>query len=329
MSFSVFADEEDSHLPRLGPAFLDSGAFSVLTGTWDAIPLEDHLTFVCRYYDSFEIIAAPDVIGSASQTFENLQWFVKQLKQHKMWKAIRKRIAFTYHVLDRDFDTLYRMLDYATQQKIEWLAIGGIAATPGTNYAQRWSAIEVIMDIVRRNYPNFKVHLFGGYQPEYIRYFRPDSVDSSTYLQAARVLSVAYYDGWKLSKAAVPRTNDRQQLLFAADYCLMFDPDFGTRKGLADTLAELPDSARFWLVNALAVKSFETFVREEFDKPFKYWITADVGMQTYIRRFSSQVQQLFWEVWRDRCLLAYPSFYAGPGVDAGYQQVLTMFRENR
>jgi hypothetical protein len=310
------AFEETSGGPRLGPAFLDCGAYSVLTGFWESLPITDYVGFVHQHHQSFGIIASPDVIGSAPLTLENLEAFIQTAKQKKVWSKIKHKVIVTYHIGDRDFGTMTTMLDVAWKAGIRWLAVGGIV-TPGTNKQQRAIGISETMKAAYRHNKKWKIHLFGGYTPDLIRTFKPDSVDSSTYIWAAKVLGMVGYRGWEMFKLNVDRKSEKVQLAQIMDRMLEmgYVPE-GREEELHEGFRGMPDGVRLWLVNALGVVAFEHFVREHLMRPdFKFWITIDTGMPYAVMRYAPIIRELFWEAWRDRGLLAYPSFWDGPGLE--------------
>ncbi|MEE8114847.1 MAG: hypothetical protein V3T23_10910 [Nitrososphaerales archaeon] len=318
--------EETPNLPALGPAFLDCGAYSVMTGLWPELPLHDYYQYVAEYHQYYATIAAPDVIGSMPDTFDNLVEFHSAMVEKGVWEDIRDRVALTYHVTDKDYATATKALKFADQAGVGWLSIGGIVA-PGMNTLQRYIAIGEILNLVQRLGLKFKVHLFGGYEGEYIKAYKPDSVDSATYLQSAKVLTMTHYRAWDLVKQAVPKEHYLQNRMLMNQARLLELGDRDERQDLFNVLDEIPDGVRLWLLNAWAVKKFEDWVRNQYgQKPdFKYWITIDVTMVMAITRYSEIVQRLFWRAWGDRCLVAYPTFWAGHGQRPKHTDKLVMF----
>ncbi len=307
--FPVF-DEGDSQYPKLGQGFLDCGAYSVLTGIWDELPLDDYDTFVMEQHEAFALIAAPDVIGDPVATFENLKRFVFMADGLQHWNLIKDRVMVTYHLGDRDLLLCDEMLDWAWEQGIRWLAVGGIVV-PGTKLGQRALAIDEVMKLAYSKHP-WKVHLFGGHQPELIKLFRPDSVDSSAYIAGAKVLDIIGYKGWDRFIYKVSKTDEEHQLKQLA--ARLAEIEYPHGDDIVQALKEMPDGVRLWLVNVLNVKHFEDWVRKEIGKPeFRYWVTIAPGMPQSVMRYSELIQEQFWTGWRDRCLVAYPSFWAGHG----------------
>lgn len=321
--------EETPNLPALGPAFLDCGAYSVMTGLWPELPLHDYYRYVAESHRYYATIAAPDVIGSMPQTFDNLKDFVFNLRTkygHGVWDAVKDRVAIAYHVTDKDFRTAENALRYAADNGVGWLCIGGIVA-PGMNTIQRYIAIGETLNLVQRLNLNFKVHLFGGYEGEYIKVYKPDSVDSATYLQSAKVLTMAHYRSWDMVKQDVPKEHYLQNRMILNQARLLGLGDRDERAELEAVMNEIPDGVKLWLLNAWAVKKFEDWVRNQYgQKPdFKYWITIDVTMVMAITRYSEIVQRLFWRAWKDRCLVAYPTFWAGHGQRSKHSDKMGMF----
>lgn len=314
--------EADVRWPKLGPGFLDCGAYSVLTGLWDSLPLDDYAEFVSQHYKQFEILACPDVIGNGPATFENLKTFVHELKRRRVWTHIAKRAAVTYHLGDRDLGLCDEMLDWAWGVGIRWFCVGGIVV-PGTSQTERMLGIDTVINLARQRHPTWKVHLFGGYQPELIRLFRPDSVDSATYIAAAKSMWVAGYQGWRMFKAAANRESENTQL----DYLMKKIADWSQIPYDADVVRNelrlMPDGIRLWLVNIMGVHHFEEWARKELKKPeFRFWTTIDVTMPQAAMRYGQACQELFWHAWRDRCLVAYPSFWQGPGLRHKHEQTI-------
>jgi hypothetical protein len=309
MSFKKF--DTHKNLPKLGKAFLDSGAFSVLTGQWERLPVDAHIRFIEEHHNHFELIAAPDVIGSAEQTFINLKYFIEAFKKLGLWDIVKNQIVVTYHLGDRDYKTMAYMLTFAWNEGIKWLAVGGIV-TPGTSMEQRYVGIsEVLHQVKHKLKLPFKIHLFGGYNGEYIRAFMPESVDSSTYLQKARMLHSFRYEPktWNMKTVNAPRDNDERLLDFVME---QFKPlykiigNIDTHE-LRNEMQKLPDGVKFWVINGLYMRLFEKEVQQT--KPdFKYWVTIaglDDGMRygDYVSNF------LFTKMWQNNTLVAFPMFY--------------------
>lgn len=309
MSFKKF--DIHKNLPKFGKAFLDSGAFSVLTGQWERLPLDAHIRFIEEHHNSFELIAAPDVIGSAEQTFSNLKYFIEAFKKLNLWETVKTKIVVTYHLGDKDYITMAKLLRYAWLEGIQWLAVGGIV-TPGTSMNQRFVGISEVLYIVKHKLKlPFKIHLFGGYNGEYIRAFMPESVDSSTYLQKARMLHSFRYEKttWDMKTAKAPRHNDTALLDFVMEqfkplYEIIGDVD---KQELRNEMQKLPDGVKFWVVNGLYMRLFEKEV-QKIKPDFKYWVTIaglDDGMRygDYVSNF------LFTKMWQNNTLVAFPIFY--------------------
>jgi hypothetical protein len=310
MAFNKFHEDTTAQV-RLGKGFLDSGAFSVLTGQWERLPLDQYVQFVAEHNKSFELMAAPDVIGSAEQTFSNLKYFSQELAKLGIWQNVASRIVVTYHLGDRDYVTMKDMLLWAWQIGIRWLAVGGIV-TPGTSLSQRYTGISQVLNIVKQELRlPFKIHLFGGYTPEYIRAFLPESVDSSTYMQKARMLqSFRYMPGtWEMKTLKAPRHCDTELLNFVMQ---QFEPLYEytgitDKEELRYELSRLPDGVKFWVLNGLYMRIFEQEVRKK--KPdFKYWVTV-ASLDDSLRYGEYVSSFLFGKMWRDCSLLAFPSFY--------------------
>lgn len=318
--------EETPDLPALGPAFLDCGAYSVLTGLWDELPLSDYYQFVADQHRYFGTIAAPDVIGSMPDTFDNLVQFYTAMVDKGVWDDIKDRVSLTYHVTDKDYTTATNALKFAADAGVGWLCVGGIVA-PGMNTTQRYIAIGEILNLVERLGLKFKVHLFGGYEGEYIKAYKPDSVDSATYLQSAKVLTMTHYRSWNLIKQPVSKEHYLQNQLIMNQAMLLGLGNRDEREELRAVLNEIPDGVKLWLINAWGVKRFEDWVRNQYGQKsdFKYWITIDVTMVMAITRYSKIVQTLFWRAWKDRCLIAYPTFWAGHGQRYKHTDKMGMF----
>ncbi len=82
-----------------------------------------------------------------------------------------------------------------------------------------------------------------------------------------------------------------------------------------------------WLVNGMEVAAFEKEMHFAGLPNFRYWITIDVSMPTAVTRYDPYIQTLFWAMWRQRCLIAYPSFFDGYGRDHKHGNVMSMFSE--
>lgn len=308
MGFNIFDGEFKADI-KLGRAMLDCGAFSVLTGLWADVPLDRYETFVRDYHKHFKLIAAPDVIGSATKTLDNLVAYVNALSDIS---EIIAKTVYTYHLTDLDLPTFEKGLEYAWDVGIRWLALGGIAST-GKNEEERWVGMQEVTRIVHKLNLPFKIHLFGGYKPEYIKHLQPDSIDSATYIAAAKNLVHVGYNGWEMTKEKLPKDShtdyiDRVCRIILEHQQVFKDPPNYTT--LYKELNVLPLGTMTWLVNLIDLVAFEKFVHESGNTKFKYWVTINPSMPvTIATRYSPQIRDWYQEMWKNRCLIAFPSFY--------------------
>ena len=286
---------------NLGKAFLDCGAYSVLTGFWKELPITQYIDFVGKQHESFRVIAAPDVIGDAKATAVNLKLFMENLPT----QVDRAKIAYTYHLNDLDLTTYEKTLEYCKEQRIGWLAIGGLVAG-NRNTVSLMVGIEEALRIKEKVYPELKVHLFGGHNTEFIKNFRPDSVDSATYLQAAKNLGAIYFKDWDMLKVNFPRNKVEsnalgKKMLDELDIWEGIDKEEFYREFKKTTQA-----IQLWLVNAMAVKEFERWVNKQWE--FTYFMTVATSMPLTIKKRGSAVLEQYEAAWRNRTLVAFPSF---------------------
>lgn len=309
----LFNSSEDRlQYPDLGMFFLDCGAYSVLTGVWQTLPVDEYLKFVLKYHNKIELFVGPDVIGSAEKTFTHLKYFVKHLQCHDEWEFLVGKILLTYHLVDKDLDTLSEMTEWAYAAGIRWLAIGGLVV-PGVSNASKLAALEVVLNRVYNELKlPFKLHLFGGTNMDFVQCFRPDSVDSASYLKKSQVLSLIRFDsvsGETYTLNTKGYTNTEQVNLIVrilSDYDLSVD-----REGFKRELLKAPPAVRCMLSNLVVISGVEAYMRDQIQKPhFKYWVSlASASFVSVANRHGWLIAEVYYKFWKDRCLFSYVDLY--------------------
>lgn len=305
-----------SQYPELGKFFLDCGAYSVLTGSWAELPIDDYIEFVIRYRSKIQVLAAPDVIGSASGTFEYLKKFVRVLQSRSEWESLARRVLITYHLTDRDLDTFCEMAKWGYSHGVRWLAIGGIAGTGGSKEA-KWAAIEEVTKLVYDELQlPFKLHLFGGSSLDFIYHFRPDAVDSSTYLAKGKMLGLLRFDETigELHGFNTREFTSTQQVDAIMDILRRYNTGVDLVRFEREIL-NAPPAIRCMVCNLATVGELEEYVCKRINKPlFKYWVSLDSGSFILASsRHGRNIAALFYRYWKGRCLFSYSTLYEKGG----------------
>lgn len=314
--------------PDLGTFFFDCGAYSVLTGVWNELPIDEHIQFVIKYHSAMRLLAAPDVIGSTKKTFEYLKYFVKRLQGQDDWASIAPKVLITYHLVDKDLDTFSEMAIYAYGLGIRWLAIGGLVV-PGVSNEEKWIGLKVVMDLVHTNLQlPFKLHLFGGTNLELVQSFRPDSIDSSSYLAKSQLLVLIRFDsvlGELLTLVTRGYTNPAQVDLIMN---ILSEYDLGVdRSQLKGELLKCPPAVRCMLSNLVVTSGVEAYIQKKIHKPyFKYFVSvASGGFVSVANRHGNLIAQVYHKYWRDRCLFSYGTLWEKNG-SVSKEWLRTFFR---
>lgn len=290
---------------RVGPAFLDCGAHSVHTGVWPVLPIDDYIQFVNENHESFSLIAAPDVVGDTDKTKENFKYFIERVTIPK------EKILSVFHLQSRDIGRVEEVFDYSQKAGLSWTAIGGALGVGFTPIQKILSLEEVYKRLKKRGSP-FKVHLFGIPDPQSIKMFKPESVDSSNYIYKSTYTKFHEYNlsGWKVMPADVQHKSRSREAIH--EECLnrlrhhrhrlekfninIDDEDVGHQ------LEKIPDTYKFMMVNGLNVVEFEEYVREKLKYPFRHYITMPFSsLATYNGAFVDIMEC----VYRNRGLISY------------------------
>jgi hypothetical protein len=151
-------------------AFVDSGAFTAWT-LGKEIKLDDY----CRFLDGLPF--APwraltlDVIGNAEATMAN-------------FLEMRRRGFSPVPIFTRG-ESLDALEDYFGHSDI--VALGGVAGA--NNSSAAWC--KAVMPVIGQR----RAHILGMTRTEWVKFFRPFSVDSSSWMGAARFGTIALYMG--------------------------------------------------------------------------------------------------------------------------------------
>lgn len=296
--------------PILGKAFLDCGAHTVSTGVWSELPIDSYIEFVNKHHNSFSLIAAPDVIGNTQKTLENFQYFIKRVEFDK------SKIISVYHLQARELSRFDEVIEYSQEAGLNWIAIGG-ALGVGFTDLQKMLSLEAIYKKLKGAGNKFNVHLFGIQDPQTIKLFRPNSVDSATFIQKAKSFGYHQYElaEWKFLRDNKNRKLwSREQLTAeATTKILRHEKELTQLHKLAGDydyvykqLERVPDSVRFLLNNILSVVEFEKYATKELGYAFKHYITCS---SSYVTGYEGLVHEIFKYGWAGRSLVAYPQFH--------------------
>lgn len=314
--------------PVLGKAFLDCGAFSVRTGAWEKLPIDDYIHFTNAYHSKFSLIAAPDVIGDADETLKNFNYFIERITFDT------KKVISVYHLMSKDIKKFDVMLQRSLDAGLEWMAIGGAAATQITHLEQM-VILDEIHKRIQKTGKNIKLHLFGMTDPTEIRLFKPASVDSSTFIMKAKSFAYHKYDldKWKFNLERRNRkdwtreqltADATEQVLRHSKVLTKLDENAGDYNYVYRQLERVPDSVRFLLNNILNVAEFENYARQELGYNFIHYITCSAG---YVTGYSGLARIIFEYGWANRSLVAFPQFHDRP--TNALEKDLRLFGENK
>ena len=301
----------DDKVSICGPAFLDCGAHSVHTGKWEKLPIDDYINFVNKHHACFSLIASPDVVGNTLETTKNFKYFIERVT------FPRDKILSVYHLQARAINQFDYILDYSLEAGLSWIAVGG-ALGVGFSPVQKMVALEQVYKKMQARGSPFKVHLFGIHDPTSVKLFHPQSVDSATFIQKARVLHYHEYDfhGWKMKprERQLGRRMPRDQMTEEAvkrlmrhkELLLRLDPETADINYITRQVEKAPDAVKVLAVNGLNVVEFELHVRATLGYNFVHYITCPTS---YVTGYTGLYKAIFQHVWKKRSLVSFPQFW--------------------
>lgn len=157
--------------------FLDSGAFTAWT-RGEAITVDMFIDFCKKYGEYFTVIASLDVIGDAEATWTNYC---------RMYDEGVVSIIPTYH-MGEPIEALERMLTGdSSRSGADYIALGGMAGA-GTTISKKRKFLNRCFEVMCSTSGEalIKVHGFGVNSEELMFAYPWHSVDSTTWLSAAR-----------------------------------------------------------------------------------------------------------------------------------------------
>lgn len=153
--------------------FLDSGAFSIMTGT-EHMTLNEYCDFVRLHGKKFHVVAALDVIGNPEASLQNYKYMLSN------GAGNHPNFVLTFHrnAPIEYLDKIASMTDY--------IAIGGIAMN--LRRAERIFIIRKAIDRLKALNSKARIHLFGVSDATVLKIFAKDieSADSTTYINGER-----------------------------------------------------------------------------------------------------------------------------------------------
>jgi hypothetical protein len=315
----------DSIKPQCAPAFLDSGAYSVSTGKWDFLPLGDYIKFTDEYHKHFRVISVPDVIGDTQATIENANYFFSHTA------VPRHKIANVYHVNSSNIRRFPEVVSQSIDAGISTISLGGLVGFPKNKAVV---ALDWIYNYLSKTNSPLKTHIFGGGDPMIVKFFRPDSIDSASFIHMAKGFSYHLYDydNWKMKRdklAGKRKFMDRKYitqesvdyLMEHSDLLLPFDENADNREYVYKAVEGIADSDKVLLVNGLNVRRFEKYAREKLGYDFKHYVSYR-GFDSYKNPY---VYSGFREIWRERPLNPYFEFWKVQG--RAFEKLINVFGE--
>lgn len=297
----------DELKPKCAPAFLDSGAYSVSTGKFE-LDIDEYIRFTNKNHKHFRLISVPDVIGNFQETVNNADYFLKHST------APREKITNVYHLTSGKLLKFPDIVKQSVDAGLETIAIGGMVGFPRN---QAIVALEWIYNYIHKNNVPLKTHLFGGGDPMIVKLFKPDSIDSASFIHTACGLSYLLYDfdNWKIKKdklSGIRKKYSRQYitdeaveyLLQNSELILPFDNKANDRDYVYHAIENISEVEKVLLVSGLNVRMFEKYAKKHLNYDFKYYVT----FWDFNRFQSLYLASSYREVWRERTLIAYPEF---------------------
>lgn len=296
----------DEIKPVLRPGILDSGAYSVATGFWSELPIDDYINFVNKHHKRFKLIASPDVIGDTQKTLENFKYFIERVT------IPREKILSVYHSKARELNRFNEVVDYSQEAGLSYIAIGG-AIGVGFTPTDKIVLLEALYEVLEKRGNPLKTHLFGMADPQTIKLFKPNSVDSSAATQKAMFLREhrANLETWRFIGDNIDKKHfSRERILSKlterflthAERLLPYDKDSGDYEYVYRNLERSPDGVNFLALNSLNMVELEEHTRKTFDYDFRYYMTITSG---FITSYSGYMRTAFEYAWRDRTLTTY------------------------
>lgn len=183
-SFALF-DEWCDEMQKAKDAgcrlMLDSGAFSVLTGS-SRVNLESHTRFVERYASEFILCAGLDHITNPEESWNNWQW-----------QRQRVNVFPTFHVHDP-----WSLLNDYLSAGVTFLGLGGAARTQkGSSRDKPFQFASSVFDRLcdADGAPRVQTHGFAVGTNKILRSFPWTTVDSTTPHRAATQGRLLFFDG--------------------------------------------------------------------------------------------------------------------------------------
>jgi hypothetical protein len=169
-----------TYRPMIDDLFLDSGAYSVFTGT-KKISKKEYILILRKYGDLFtERFSLDDKFDDSYHNLLN-QLDLEEALKDKKWKPIP---------VIHDFDDPYGEFEMYVDYGHTYVALGSMGAKK-----------KIPLDIlgkIRTNYPDIKIHMFGTLNLEMLKAYRPYSADSAGWAhEAGRGGSISY---WRASE---------------------------------------------------------------------------------------------------------------------------------
>lgn len=295
----------DDIKPYLNPAFLDCGAYTVATGVWKELPLEDYINFACENHEHFELIALPDVVGDPAKTKEQSLEFARRT----LGKIPREKLVPIYHIITGNIKYYLEMLQYAEEIGTKWVAIGSGVSGDYTALQRQIVFQEIFRNLDRSK---FKIHLLGVSTPATIFQFKPDSVDSASFIiQGSNLSILKYTDDLKLHKVIKLQENTSDEIFDLSIKEIwvnrhLLETKFSSIEEMKDKLRAIPDAVRCVIANGLHIVEFERRIRESFNPSFRFRLTCTLS---YLQTYQGTAGDILKTVFRDRALVAYPEYH--------------------
>lgn len=178
--FSYYSDKKIIESKICNDVFLDCGAWTAFTKNVN-INIDEYLEYLKVNKDCYKVAASLDVIPqnnssqSAKDSYDNFVYLRNKLRTDCL-------IIPTYH-RGESIDNLKRLLLYSDNYgQLDYIGIGAVASN--VNAKMRDNFLQNIFNVIYKERPDIKIHLFGLTDLSLLTKYPIYSADSTTWVMA-------------------------------------------------------------------------------------------------------------------------------------------------
>lgn len=178
--FSYYIDKKIIESKICKDVFLDCGAWTAFTKGVN-IDLDDYLQYLKTNKDCYSVAASLDVIPSGNtdksvkDSYDNFVYLRSRL-------GSEYKIIPTYH-RGEPIDALRKLLQYSDEYgSVDYIGIGAVASN--INKDMRDNFLSSVFNVIYKERPDIKVHLFGLTDLSLLAKYPIYSADSTTWVMA-------------------------------------------------------------------------------------------------------------------------------------------------